>query len=216
MVVLESLPTQSLKQTRLEYYNELSKYTYDNYQESLSPINTVFPTYLYTIPNWKQYSTGTHSNIGKEIEQVLVNYSLSKDVFSERGHDDIIIGDKQIEIKSSRDNTIQSHLQTSFCTNTPNKFYCFVTNTSFPDLTLRIISSEILYYLSLGDIITHELDTTGVSFTLETQLKEGLNSMDFYPLLDSLIRTGHYEKATNSFKIGNKIRVRFITQIELL
>jgi hypothetical protein len=216
MVVFESLPTQSLKQTRLEYYNELSKYTYDNHQESLGLISTVFPTYLYVIPNWKQYSTGTHSNIGKEIEQVLVNYSLSKDIFSERGHDDIVIGDKQIEIKSSKDNVLQSHLQTSFCTNTPNKFYCFVTNTSLPDLTLRVISSEILYYLSLGKTITDELASTGNSSTLEAQLKEGLSLMDFYPLLDNLMKTGHNLKSTKSFKIGDKVRIRFITQIELL
>jgi hypothetical protein len=215
MVTFDSIPTQSLNQTRVEYFNELAQFTYDN-NKDLDPINIVFSTPIYVIPNWKQHSTGTHSNIGKEIEQVLVNYSLSKGVFAERGHDDILIGDKQIEIKSSRDNTIQSHLQTSFASNVSNKFYCFVTNTSSPDLTLRMVSSEVLYYLSLGDTITRELSATGDSPTLENQLKEGLSLMDFYPLLDNLMKTGHNLKSTKSFKIGDKVRIRFITQIELL
>lgn len=216
MVTFDSIPTQSLDQTRVEYFNELARFTYNVNSDNLNPINTVFTTPIYTIPNWKQYSTGTHSNIGKEIEQVLVNYSLSKGVSSEGGHDDILIGDKQIEIKSSRDNTIQSQLQTSFTSNVSNKFYCFVTNTSSPDLTLRVISSEILYYLSLGKTITDELAATGNSSTLEAQLKEGLSLMDFYPLLDNLMKTGHNLKSTKSFKIGDKVRIRFITQIELL
>jgi hypothetical protein len=215
MINFESLPTQSSTQTKLEYFTELSQYTYDHYGEHLGPINQVFTSSVYTIYNWKQYSTGEHSNIGKKIEQVIVNYCLSHSIFSERGHDDILIDTKQVEVKSSQNNTINLHLQTSFCPNIPDKFYCFVTNTSLPDIELRIVSSEILYYLSLGHTITQELLEGGDSLTLNTQLKEGLGLIDFYPLLVNLIKTGNNLDVTKSFKIGDKVRIRFITQIEI-
>jgi hypothetical protein len=210
------IPTQSSDQSRLEYYNALAEFTYEYYGDQIASIKTVFPTPVSTIHNWEQYSTGKHSNVGKQIENVITNYCKHKEVFSAGGHDDIIIDMFQVEIKSSKKNIIQSQLQSSFPENNPNKLYCFVTNTSLHDIEVRMISSEILYYLSLGDTISQELAETGNSATLEAQLKEGLSLMDFYPLLDNLIKTGHNLKSTKSFKIGNKIRVRFITQIELL
>lgn len=210
------IPSQSSDQTRLEYFNELANFTYEYYGDQLAPIKTVFPTPVTTIHNWEQYSTGKHSNIGKQIETVLTNYCQHKEVFSAGGWDDIIIDMFQVEIKSSRKNEIQSQLQSSFLENNPNKLYCFVTNTSLQDIEVRMISSEILYYLSLGDTISQELAETGTSTTLEQQLRSGLDLIDFYPILDNLIRTGYNLKSTKSFKVGNKIRVRFITQIELL
>ena len=203
------------KLTKIKSFTELAKLTYEQYD--LGNIKTVFPTLVNIIPDYSKYATGSFSNKGKEIENVLMNYSIAQGVESKsvsgKGQD-ISIGDKIIEVKSERGNTINTQLQTSFYTNNPNKFYAFVSNTAKDNIDVRIVASELLYNLSLGKEVTDEIKKTGTSDIIIKQIEDGLMTLDFKKMIISSILTGKTTEDTKSFFIGNEIRCRFVIYIE--
>ena len=105
-------------------------------------------------------------------------------------------------------------LQTSFYKNNPNKFYLFASNSSKSDLTIRIVSSELLYRLSLGDDIADELATNKQSQKLLDQINTGLETLDFPHLIQTSLTTGESLDVKKSFKVGKNIKVRFVIYIE--
>ena len=129
-----------------------------------------------------------------------------------------MIGDKIVEIKSMKDNKINTQLQTSFYMNDPNKFYMFISNTSAPDIDVRIVSSQLLYKAALGDEIVDEIEKSKGegSDILSKQLDDGLKKLDVKKFIMSSLLTGKTSEETKSFFIGkdNNIRVRFIINIE--
>lgn len=205
------------KITKTQLFDLLANYTYEYYQENLGDIKEVFPSPISKIENWKDYVDKKESNIGKEVEQAFVKYSEENgvDASSIRGKGtDVNIGGKLIEIKSREGNNINTQLQTSFYKNDPNKFYAFVTNTSLSDINVRIVSSQLLYKLSLGDDVADEINVKGTSEKLKEQIKKGLESLDFPHFIETSIVTGESANMGKSFKIGNNVRVRFVIYIE--
>jgi hypothetical protein len=202
---------------KTELYNALSRYTLKKYHNELEELNNVFTSNVITIEDWRQYITQDESNNGKKVEIAILNYlnSFNIQAKSTRGQGlDITIGNKIIDVKSSEKNNINTQLQTSFYTNNPNKFYIFVTNTKNKDIKLRIISSQILYQISLGYNIFNELHTYQQSNTLDKEIKKGLKTLDFNHFITTSITQGKSADTTKSFKVGNDIRVRFVIYIE--
>jgi hypothetical protein len=205
------------KITKTESFTELAKLTYEQYD--LGDIKTVFPNYVNTIKDWKQYVDKNLSNTGRIIENALKNYSISKGVESKEisgKGEDISIGDKIVEVKSSAGNKINTQLQTSFYTKNPNKFYAFVSNTSSNDIQVRIVASAMLYKLALGDEIVDEIESKGGSDVLVNQIEKGLETLDLKKFIMSSILTGKTSEGSKSFFIGkdNQIRCRFVIYIE--
>jgi len=216
--LIKDTVSKDKKVTKIESYTELAKLTYEQYD--LGDIKKVFPDVVNTIQNWKQYVDKDLSNKGREVENALKNYSISKNVESKEiggKGEDITIGDKTIvEVKSSQGNKINTQLQTSFYTDDPNKFYAFVTNTSSNDIQVRIVASAMLRKLSLGDEIVDEIESTGGSEVLVKQIESGLETLDLKKFIMSSILTGKTSEDSKSFFIGkdNKIRCRFVIYIE--
>jgi len=203
--------------TKLDFFNILSKFTYKHYYGNMGDIIRIFPLPYHSIKNWNKYVYKKESNTGKEIEQVLVEFAKEKNIISEniRGKGtDITIGNKHLEIKSSSNNRINTQLQTSFYKDDPNKFYVFVTNTSQPDLDLRIVSSQLLYNLSLGMEICSEFKHLKNSPTLLKQIGKGLETLDFPHLIQTSINTGESLDSSKSFTVGENVRVRFVIYLE--
>jgi len=205
------------KITKIESFTELAKLTYEQYD--LGDIKTVFPNYVNTIKDWKQYVDKNLSNTGRVVENALKNYSISKGVESKEisgKGEDISIGDKIVEVKSNAGNKINTQLQTSFYTKNPNKFYAFVSNTSSNDIQVRIVASAMLYKLALGDEIVDEIEAKGGSDILVNQIEKGLETLDLKKFIMSSILTGKTSEDSKSFFIGkdNQIRCRFVIYIE--
>ena len=205
------------KITKTKLFDLLAEYTYKYYNSELGDIKKVFPDPISTLGNWKEYVERKESNVGKEIEQAVELYSQEQgvDASSIRGKGtDVSIAGKELEIKSSSGNTITTMLQTSFYKNDPNKFYLFASNSSKSDLTIRIVSSELLYRLSLGDDIADELATNKQSQKLLNQITAGLETLDFPHLIQTSLSTGESLDVKKSFKVGKNIKIRFVIYIE--
>jgi hypothetical protein len=205
------------KITKTKLFDLLAEYTYKYYSSELGDIKKVFPTPVSTLEGWKDYVEKKESNIGKEIEQAVELYSQEQGVeaSSIRGKGtDVNIGGQEVEIKSASGNTVTTMLQTSFYKNNPNKFYLFASNSSKSDLTIRIVSSQLLYRLSLGDDIADELATNKQSQKLLDQINTGLETLDFPHLIQTSLATGESLDVKKSFKVGKNIKVRFVIYIE--
>jgi hypothetical protein len=205
------------KITKTKLFDLLADYTYKYYNSELGDIKKVFPNPVSTLGSWRDYVERKESNVGKEIEQAVELYSQEQGVeaSSIRGKGtDVNIDGKEVEIKSSSGNTITTMLQTSFYKNNPNKFYLFASNSSKSDLTIRIVSSELLYRLSLGDDIADELATNKQSQKLLDQINTGLETLDFPHLIQTSLTTGESLDVKKSFKVGKNIKVRFVIYIE--
>jgi hypothetical protein len=205
------------KITKLESFTELAKLTYEQYD--LGDVKTVFPNPINTIKNWKQYIDKNLSNTGRIIENALKNYSISLKIDSKEisgKGEDISIGNKIIEIKSSQGNRINTQLQTSFYSKDLNKFYAFVLNTSLDDIQILIVASDLLYKISLGDEIIDEIESKGESDVLINQIEKGLQTLDLKKFIMTSLLTGKTSEGSKSFYIGkdNKIRCRFVIYIE--
>lgn len=201
---------------KTELYNILSKYTLKKYSKELEELNSVFTSNVITIKDWRQYISHEESNNGKKVEIAVLNYFKTFNIQAEstRGQGlDITIGNKVIDVKSSEKNTINTQLQTSFYTDNPYKFYILVTNTKRKNIELRIVSSQILRQISLGDDIFSELKH-GNSDTLNKEIENGLRTLDFNHFITTSITKGKSADTTKSFKVGNDIRVRFVIYIE--
>ena len=198
--------------TKIQIFDKLAEYTQKYYSAEMGELLTVFPNIINIINNWRDYVTKRESNIGKEVESCLINYSNEKGVKSSdiadkgRGQD-ALIGGKVVEIKSSKGNTINTLLQTTWYS--PTKFYAFVTNTSSKSIEVRIVYGKVLIELSLGQLINSDkIDE------LEKQIKEGLDTLPFAEMIKTSLTTTEPVDRTTSFKIGNKLKVRFVIFFE--
>ena len=123
------------------------------------------------------------------------------------------IGGKDVEIKSSERNTITTILQTSYYKDDANKFYLFASNSKSLNLDIRIVSSQLLYRLNLGDDIADELSTNKQSQKLLDQINDGLATLDFPTMIQTSLATGESQETTKTFKVAKNVKIRFIISI---
>jgi len=204
--------------TKVKLFDELAKYTQKYYSAEMGELLTVFPDVVNRISgktedgSWKDYVPKHESNIGKEVETCIINYSnevgvKASDIADKGRGQDAIIGGKIVEIKSSKGNTINTQLQTTWYS--PTKFYAFVTNTSSSSIEVRIVYGKILIELSLGQSLNS--DKIG---ELEKQIKQGLDSLPFADMIKTSLTTTELVDRKTSFVIGNRLKVRFVIYFE--
>jgi hypothetical protein len=203
--------------TNIEIFSKLAEFTYLNYISNLLSVMKIFPTPINTIHNWKQYKNGiSRSNIGLELEVVIINYlkekGLQADLISKKGRGDIQVGDLEFEIKSSAKSIINMHLQTTFYKNDPKKFYLFISNTKKENIEIRIVSSQLLYRISLGEQIYQEV-IQNQSNTLDRQIEEGLKNINFVSTIKASV-LGEQFNESKSFSVGDNVNVRFLIYFE--
>jgi hypothetical protein len=108
--------------TKIEVFDKLASYTLQYYSSEMGELRTVFPDVVNTIADWRREELvpERESNIGKEVETCVINYSNkvknveASDVANKGRGQDAIIGGKIVEIKSSKDNKINTQLQTTY------------------------------------------------------------------------------------------------------
>ena len=107
--------------TKIEIFDKLAAYTLKYHSSEMGELKTVFPEIVNTVADWRREELvpERESNIGKEVETCLINYSNkvknidASDVANKGRGQDAIIGGKIVEIKSSKDNKINTQLQTT-------------------------------------------------------------------------------------------------------
>jgi len=205
--------------SKMEIFDKLASYTLQNYSNEMGDLRTVFPDVVNTISDWRREELVPkhESNIGKEVETCVINYSNkiknveASDVANKGRGQDAIIGGKVVEIKSSKDNKINTQLQTTFYS--ADKFYAFVSNTSNKDIQVRVVYGALLRNLSFGQEIAQTTDVEEIGNKLEKQIKDELTKLDFASMIKTSLTQGPTDRET-SFKIGNKLKVRFIIYFE--
>lgn len=206
--------------TKIQIFDKLAEYTQKYFSAEMGELLTAFPEIVNTISDWRREELvpERESNIGKEVETCLINYSnkvkgvKASDIANKGRGQDAIIGGKIVEIKSSKGNTINTQLQTTWYS--PTKFYAFVTNTSSNDIEVRIVYGKILIELSLGQEISRMSDLDQMGNKLEEQIKEGLTKLDFANMIKTSLVTKDPVDRETSFKIGNRLKVRFVIYFE--
>jgi len=206
--------------TKVQVFDKLAEYTQKYFSSEMGELMTVFPEVVNTINNWRREELvpERESNIGKEVETCLINYSnkvkgvRASDIANKGRGQDAIIGDKIVEIKSSKGNTINTQLQTTWYS--PTKFYAFVTNTSSDSIEVRIVYGKILIELSLGQELANTSNLDEMGNKLEEQIKEGLTKLDFANMIKTSLVTKDPVDRETSFKIGNRLKVRFVIYFE--
>lgn len=198
----------------------LAKYTADHYQSELGGIYKLFPNGINIIDNYTDYVDTSEYKQGQDKEVAIVNWAQENGVpgkhlpGSTGKGIDIYLDGKPIEVKSSN-SKINTMLQTSFFKNDPEKFYIFAISQGSKSLKLLIVSSQILYRLSLGEDIFNQLSSAEESNKLIQQIQSGLQTVDFASQITSAIVTGEApEGVTKSFYIGKNIKIRFLVFIE--
>jgi hypothetical protein len=205
--------------TKIEVFDKLASYTLQYYSSEMGELRTVFPEVVNTIADWRREELvpERESNIGKEVETCIINYSNkvknveASDVANKGRGQDAIIGGKIVEIKSSKDNKINTQLQTTYYS--ADKFYAFVTNTSSKDIQVRVVYGKLLRELSFGQEIASKTNVDEMGDVLEKQIKTGLEKLDFASMIKTSLIQGPTDRET-SFKIGNKLKVRFVIYFE--
>ena len=206
--------------TKVQVFDKLAEYTQKYFSSEMGELMTVFPEVVNTINNWRREELvpERESNIGKEVETCLINYSnkvkgvRASDIANKGRGQDAIIGGKIVEIKSSKGNTINTQLQTTWYS--PTKFYAFVTNTSSDSIEVRIVYGKILIELSLGQELANTSNLDEMGNKLEEQIKEGLTKLDFANMIKTSLVTKDPVDRETSFKIGNRLKVRFVIYFE--
>jgi len=205
--------------SKIEVFDKLAQYTLKYYSSEMGELKTVFPNVVNTITDWRrpELVPERESNIGKEVETCIINYSNkvknieASDVANKGRGQDAIIGGKTVEIKSSKDNKINTQLQTTYYS--ADKFYAFVSNTSNKDIQVRVVYGKLLRELSFGQEIASKTNVDDMGDTLEMQIKNGLEKLDFTSMIKTSLVQGPTDRET-SFKIGNKLKVRFVIYFE--
>lgn len=205
--------------SKIEIFDKLAEYTLQYYSSEMGDLKTVFPNSINTISDWRREELvpERESNIGKEVETCIINYSSkvknvkAEDVGNKGRGQDAIIGGKVVEIKSSKDNKINTQLQTTYYAS--DKFYAFVSNTSSKDIQVRVVYGDLLRNLSFGQEISKSTDIEEIGNKLEQQIKDGLTKLDFASMIKTSLVQGPTDRET-SFKIGNKLKVRFVIYFE--
>ena len=166
--------------TKIEVFDKLAAYTLQYHSSEMGELRTVFPDVVNTIADWRRQELvpERESNIGKEVETCVINYSNkvknveASDVANKGRGQDAIIGGKVVEIKSSKDNKINTQLQTTYYS--ADKFYAFVTNTSSKDIQVRVVYGKLLRELSFGQDVASKTNVDEMGDVLEKQIKTGL------------------------------------------
>jgi hypothetical protein len=205
--------------TKIEIFDKLADYTLKYYSSEMGELRTVFPNVINSIDDWRRQELvpERESNIGKEVETCVINYSNkvknvdASDVANKGRGQDAIIGGKIVEIKSSKDNKINTQLQTTYYS--ADKFYAFVSNTSSKDIQVRVVYGKLLRELSFGQEIASKTNVDEMSDVLEKQIRTGLEKLDFTSMIKTSLIQGPTDRET-SFKIGNKLKVRFVIYFE--
>lgn len=208
--------------TKFKQFDVLAKYTAEHYQAELGDIYKLFPTGINVIDNFEDYiDPEIRYKSGEDIEVAIVNWAIENNISAKRLSGqvkgiDIYLDGKPIEVKSSsKENKINTLLQTSFYSSSPDKFYIFATSQGSKSLKLLIVSSQLLRKLSLGEDIYNELENANVSEKLSNQISDGLQKIDFASQISAAIIDGKapegYEK---SFYLGKNVKVRFLVYIE--
>jgi len=205
--------------TKIEIFDKLADYTLKYYSSEMGELRTVFPNVINSIDDWRRQELvpERESNIGKEVETCIINYSNkvknveASDVANKGRGQDAIIGGKIVEIKSSKDNKINTQLQTTYYA--ADKFYAFVSNTSSKDIQVRVVYGKLLRELSFGQDIASKTNVDEMGDVLEKQIKTGLENLDFASMIKTSLVQGPTDRET-SFKIGNKLKVRFVIYFE--
>jgi hypothetical protein len=205
--------------TKIEIFDKLADYTLKYYSSEMGELRTVFPNVINSIDDWRRQELvpERESNIGKEVETCIINYSNkvknvdASDVANKGRGQDAIIGGKIVEIKSSKDNKINTQLQTTYYS--ADKVYAFVSNTSSKDIQVRVVYGKLLRELSFGQEIASKTNVDEMSDVLEKQIKTGLEKLDFTSMIKTSLIQGPTDRET-SFKIGNKLKVRFVIYFE--
>ena len=104
-------------------------------------------------------------------------------------------------------------MQTSYYKDDANKFYLFASNSKSLNLDIRIVSSQLLYRLNLGDDIADELSTNKQSQKLLDQINDGLATLDFPTMIQTSLATGESQETTKTFKVAKNVKIRFIISI---
>ena len=201
-------------------FEVLSKYTAEHYQNELGNIYKLFPQGINIIDNYTDYVDPAKYKTGEDKEVAIVNWAIQNDVpgehlpgGTEKGVD-IYLDGKPIEVKSAKDK-INTMLQTSFFKNDAEKFYIFAISQGSLSLKLLIVSSQLLYRLSLGEDIYSRLNNNEQSEKLIQQIKSGLEQVDFASQITAAIVYGEApEGVTKSFYIGKNIKIRFLVFVE--
>jgi len=220
--ILVDIPDK--ENNKLDTFKQLALLTYEQHSHILENVKTVFENSETKISNWRQLINKTFkskdklSNIGREIENALVNYAIDKginDSFQPNTNiSDIQIGNKLIEVKSSGTSIINTKLQTKFYQK--DQLYAFVINTKLDDICVFIISGELLYEMSLGEELVESLNSEDKTKFIN-QIEEGLKKIDFKEIiLKAFLEKKDLNTPTldKSFKIGNQTRIRFTLNIE--
>jgi hypothetical protein len=203
--------------TKTKTFNILAKYTLDHYSNKpgMQDLIKVFPYDVNKIPNWKSYvpEDEKKDNRGKEVEVFLKNYAISKGVDSKlisggKGKD-IEIGRAIVESKSDKGTNINTQLQTTYYS--PDVYYAFVNNVAGKDVEVRIVAGDLLRKLSFGKELNEK--ATDFEKILEDQIKDGLATLPFAEMIKTALIQGPTENTT-SFKIGNRLKVRFLIFFE--
>jgi hypothetical protein len=206
--------------TKVQVFDKLAEYTQKYFSSEMGELMTVFPEIVNTINDWRREELvpERESNIGKEVETCLINYSnkvkgvQASDIANKGRGQDAVIGGKIVEIKSSKGNTINTQLQTTWYS--PTKFYAFVTNTSSDSIEVRIVYGKILIELSLGQELASISNLDEMGDKLELQIKDGLTKLDFANMIKTSLVTKDPVDRETSFKIGNRLKVRFVIYFE--
>ena len=201
-------------------FEVLSKYTAEHYQPELGNIYKLFPQGINIIDNYTDYVEPKQYKTGEDKEVAIVKWAEQNGVRGEHVPGstgkgiDIILDGKPIEVKSAKDK-INTMLQTSFFKNDADKFYIFAISQGALSLKLLIVSSQLLYRLSLGEDIYRQLSSDSYSEKLIQQIKSGLDQVDFASQITSAIVSGEApESVTKSFYVGKNIKIRFLIFVE--
>jgi hypothetical protein len=209
--------------TKTKTFDILAKYTLAHYKDKpgMQDLIKVFPYDVNKVSgktpsgSWKDYvpEDKKKDNRGKEVEVFLKNYAISKGVDSKlisggKGKD-IEIGRAIVESKSDKGTNINTQLQTTYYS--PDVYYAFVNNVAGKDVEVRIVAGDLLRKLSFGEKLNEKADDFKTE--LEKQIQKGLTTLPFAEMIKTALIQGPTENTT-SFKIGNRLKVRFLIFFE--
>ena len=209
--------------TKTKTFDILAKYTLAHYKDEpgMQDLIKVFPYDINKVSgktpsgSWKDYvpEDEKKDNRGKEVEVFLKNYAISKGVDSKlisRGKGkDIEIGRAIVESKSDKGTNINTQLQTTYYS--PDVYYAFVNNVAGKDVEVRIVAGDLLRKLSFGEKLNEKADDFETE--LKKQIQKGLTTLPFAEMIKTALIQGPTENTT-SFKIGNRLKVRFLIFFE--
>ena len=209
--------------TKTKTFDILAKYTLAHYKDEpgMQDLIKVFPYDVNKVSgktpsgSWKDYvpEDEKKDNRGKEVEVFLKNYAISKGVDSKlisggKGKD-IEIGRAIVESKSDKGTNINTQLQTTYYS--PDVYYAFVNNVAGKDVEVRIVAGDLLRKLSFGEKLNEKADDFETE--LKKQIQKGLTTLPFAEMIKTALIQGPTENTT-SFKIGNRLKVRFLIFFE--